>query len=238
MGSPTIQGTFRHGLPRTAQRSREPRTANGGAIPLADELSRFPSHGGSVLAPQVRARMEDFFRTSFADVRVHVGRDAPAIGALAFTIGSHIHFAPGLYDPSSRGGQQLLAHELTHVVQQRTGRVHNPFGNSVAVVHDRVLEAEADRMAQRAVQMAPAAPVGAGRALQPKSSQVVQMKKPCEVCGHRHGSTRCTTQVDDGNGGTRACGCTSHSGSWDSHGKFNPGSGRHARMLERLGTHQ
>jgi hypothetical protein len=46
------------------------------------------------LPMNVRQRMEAAFRTSFADVRVHVGPLASSIGALAFTHGSHIHFAP------------------------------------------------------------------------------------------------------------------------------------------------
>jgi hypothetical protein len=46
-------------------------------------------------------------------------------------------------------GQQLLGHELAHVVQQRAGRVRNPLGIGLAVVHDKALEAEADRLGQR-----------------------------------------------------------------------------------------
>jgi hypothetical protein len=45
----------------------------------------------------------------------------------------------------------LLAHELVHVVQQRAGRVSNPFGGGVAVVQDQALEAEADRLGRQAV---------------------------------------------------------------------------------------
>ena len=94
--------------------------------------------------------MESFFGTSFGDVRVHVGAQAASIGALAFTHGSNLYFAPGQYNPNTAHGQQLLGHELTHVLQQRSGRVKNPFGSGVAVVQDRSLEAEADRMGQRA----------------------------------------------------------------------------------------
>ena len=70
-------------------------------------------------------------------------------GALAFTSGEQLHFAPGLYDPASREGVALLGHELTHVVQQREGRVANPYGHGVAIVQDPALEDEADRMGQR-----------------------------------------------------------------------------------------
>jgi hypothetical protein len=120
-------------------------------LPL--QLAQIPSHGGQPLPRSVRSNMERFFGTSFADVRVHVGRQAAAIGALAFTHGSNIHFAPGQYDPATARGRQMLAHELAHVVQQRSGRVRNPFGSGVAVVHDARLEGEADRMAARAGMM-------------------------------------------------------------------------------------
>jgi hypothetical protein len=94
--------------------------------------------------------MEAFFNTSFADVRVHVGHEAPSIGALAFTHGTDLYFAPGQYNPQSTPGQQLLGHELTHVLQQRAGRVRNPLGVGIAVVQDPALEAEAERMGLRA----------------------------------------------------------------------------------------
>lgn len=105
--------------------------------------------GGWPLPKEVQAKMESALGADFSDVRIHVGSEVPSIGAIAFTWGSNIHFAPGYYNPHTPHGQRLLAHELTHVVQQRVGRVRNPFGNGVAVVQDRALEAEADRMAQQ-----------------------------------------------------------------------------------------
>lgn len=104
---------------------------------------------GRPLAPEIRRTMERFFQADFSGVRVHVGPAAPAMGALAFTLGEEIHFAPGLYDPAIREGAALLGHELTHVVQQREGRAANPYGHGVAIVQDPALEAEADRMGQR-----------------------------------------------------------------------------------------
>jgi hypothetical protein len=97
----------------------------------------------------VQKKMESFFGTDFSDVRVHVGQEASSIGALAFTYGSDLYFAHGQYDPHTSHGQRLLGHELTHVLQQRAGRVRNPFGSGVAVVQDPGLEAEAERMGVR-----------------------------------------------------------------------------------------
>jgi hypothetical protein len=122
--------------------------------------------------------MEALFGADFSGVRVHVGQEAAAIGALAFTHGSDLYFAHGQYSPHSVHGQRLLAHELTHVVQQQSGRVRNPFGSGIAVVQDPGLEAEAERMALKAATqpaapsapLAPATrtpPVGGAAAVQP-----------------------------------------------------------------------
>ncbi len=154
--SRVIQGRFAAAGPRLtgpgAGGTVQPRAgggAGGGAQPLPSGLVRFGG-GGRPLPDGVRQKMESFFKADFSDVRVHVGAEAPAIGALAFTMGSSLYFAPGQYSPDTPHGQQLLGHELAHVVQQRAGRVRNPFGSGVAVVQDPALEAEADRMGLRA----------------------------------------------------------------------------------------
>ena len=109
-----------------------------------------PKSGGWPLPRDVQAKMEAALGANFSDVRVHVGPEASAIGAIAFTWGSDVHFAPGQYNPHTPHGQFLLGHELAHVVQQRAGRVANPFGSGVAVVQDHALEAEADRLGRMA----------------------------------------------------------------------------------------
>ena len=126
------------------------RAGNGESFRLPANLSNFGSGAGQPLPESVLQKMESFFNTSLADVRIHVGPQASSIGALAFTHGSNLYFAPGQYNPGTTQGQQLLGHELTHVVQQRAGRVRNPFGGGVAVVHDIGMEAEADRNGIRA----------------------------------------------------------------------------------------
>lgn len=101
--------------------------------------------GGQKLPDDVRHAMEGHFRTDLSGVRVQVSPVATTIGALAFTCGDTVVFAPGQYNPSTPRGRQLLGHELAHVIQQRAGRVRNPFGTGTAVVRDAALEAEADR---------------------------------------------------------------------------------------------
>jgi hypothetical protein len=98
--------------------------------------------------------MEALFGEDFSDVRVHVGPEATALGAQAFATGRELYFAPGRYRPWSRSGRRLLAHELTHVVQQRAGRVRASAGTP-QVVEDAALEAEADRMGALAARWRP-----------------------------------------------------------------------------------
>ena len=80
----------------------------------------------------------------FGDVRIHQGPEAKEMGAVAFTQGTDVHFAPGAYDPHSQSGKELLGHELAHVVQQRAGRVAVPQGKESPINSDAGLEGEAD----------------------------------------------------------------------------------------------
>lgn len=77
-------------------------------------------------AGDVRQRMEAKTGASLDGVRIHDDAEshqmAADVGAHAFTHGKDIHFAEGAYDPGSRAGQHLIAHELTHVVQQSGGQ--------------------------------------------------------------------------------------------------------------------
>ena len=79
---------------------------------------------GGALPEPVRAPLERSLSSDFSAVRVHTdsGADrlARAFGAVAFTTGQDIFFRRGHYDPSGQPGRRLLAHELSHVVQQRT----------------------------------------------------------------------------------------------------------------------
>jgi hypothetical protein len=86
--------------------------------------------GGTPLPQQVRLSMQQAHGADFSTVRVHqgfgsdpAGVEARATGARAYATGDDVHFAPGAYDPHSARGQELLGHELSHVVQQRAGRV-------------------------------------------------------------------------------------------------------------------
>lgn len=104
------------------------------------------------LPSAVETKMASLFRTNFADVTIHPRSTyASGMGALALTRGNEIHFAPGKFRPSSRQGQELLGHELAHVVQQRQGRVSpTALLNRHAINDDSTLEAEAERAGKAA----------------------------------------------------------------------------------------
>jgi len=82
--------------------------------------------GGRRLPEETRSYFESRMGQDFGDVRVHTGsqadRAARSVNARAFTLGSDVVFRSGEYSPNTRSGKRLLAHELTHVVQQGGGR--------------------------------------------------------------------------------------------------------------------
>jgi hypothetical protein len=104
------------------------RVAGGGeeqeASPVHDVIGK---GGGSSLPEGVRSQMESSMGQDFSDVRVHTGTDAAnaskSVQAQAFTVGNEIVFNEGKYNPGSPEGDRTIAHELTHVVQQRSGDV-------------------------------------------------------------------------------------------------------------------
>ena len=86
---------------------------------------------GNPLAPPVARHLESSFGQQLNDVRVHTDEHAAALAravdARAFTVGSDIFFASGAYDTRSRSGNELIAHEVTHVIQQRGASVSGPL---------------------------------------------------------------------------------------------------------------
>jgi Domain of unknown function (DUF4157)/Putative amidase domain len=109
---------------------------------------------GAPLEPTVGKHMSTFFGFDFSRVRVHTDRQAEglasSLGAKAFTIGDHVAFGQRRYDPTTREGTELLAHELTHVVQQSRGLTGPIAAAGIGQPGDRY-EREADAMAARAV---------------------------------------------------------------------------------------
>ena len=126
--------------------------------------------GGAPLDDRVRDRFEPAFGTDFSGVRVHTDpQTAGAAGALharAYTVGGDIVFNEGEYAPGSSGGQELIAHELAHVVQQGDG-AGVPDQLEVSQPGD-ALERDADAAASAVMHGAPA-PVRRPRPAPPAS---------------------------------------------------------------------
>src|SRR6185437_3441378 len=117
---------------QSLQRHPESSTRPATAPPIVHEVLRSP---GQKLDQNVRNFMEPRFSHDFSGVRVHTGphaaESARAVGATAYTVGNNIVFDSGHFSPSTNDGRRLLAHELTHVVQQ---------GNNTAAASGHGLE--------------------------------------------------------------------------------------------------
>jgi hypothetical protein len=113
-----------------------------------DEVLRRPAEP---LGTNVRAVMESHLGHDFAQVRVHTDEKAAAsarsLGVRAYTCGSHIVIGDGRFDPATRQGASLLAHELAHVIQQREGVAAPGWPSGVLRAAD--LEQQADQAGGR-----------------------------------------------------------------------------------------
>jgi hypothetical protein len=167
--------------------------------------------GGSPLDADTRADMEGRLGHDFSDVRVHTDgaahRSAESVSAQAYTVGSDIVFQDGRYDPASSAGAHMLAHELTHVVQQRSGpvegaeagggvRVSDPgdtFERAAAANADRVMSSDAPAVT------APAPAAGGGAAVQRDSEDEMEEEPAVQqIAVQRHGGDSHGPEVDDG----------------------------------------
>jgi hypothetical protein len=121
--------------------SRKPHSSAGTSLPTA---RIGPASNGRPLDATTRAFMEPRFGHDFGNVRVHTddqaAESANALGARAYTVGHDITFSRGEFDTSSRQGNTLLAHELTHVVQQRDGalQLQRDVTPRYATIEDRL----------------------------------------------------------------------------------------------------
>ena len=114
------------------------------------------SDAGAPLAGETRDFMESRLGADFGDVRIHTdskaSESARSVQAHAYTVGTDVVFQSGKYEPESDSGKRMLAHELTHVVQQRSGPVAGtpaPGGIKVSNPSDafeQAAEGSADRV--------------------------------------------------------------------------------------------
>ncbi len=125
-----------------------------GAFTLDDETANRINQArgsGQPLDGAVQEKMSGAIGTDFSSVRVHTSGEADQLnqqlGAKAFTTGQDIFFRGGAYNPQSSGGQELIAHELTHVVQQSSGVVGGGSAMTVNAPGDQ-FEQEAEAVAK------------------------------------------------------------------------------------------
>ncbi|MBZ6494850.1 DUF4157 domain-containing protein [Haloterrigena longa] len=132
-------------------------TSPAGNAGVPDPVREVIQSKGQPLEGGIQRAMEDRMGDSFGDVRIHADATAAKaceeINARAFTVGNHIAFNHGEYDPESLEGQHILAHELTHVRQQTGADVSMmPQEDSgLEIDPDPSLEREAKEAAQQAM---------------------------------------------------------------------------------------
>jgi len=136
-GSPSPAGECKEcseqrlSLRRKAEDSNLENRNSTGVPSIVDEVLSSP---GQPLDPETRTFMEPRFGHDFGRVRVHTderaGESAKAVNAVAYTVGLDVVFAPGQYRPDSAQGRSLLAHELTHTIQQGSGNGRDISGAS------------------------------------------------------------------------------------------------------------
>src|SRR5437867_7230730 len=150
------------------------KTAGNASVSAALEEQEQPSlvkdvvgsGGGSPLDRDTRGFMESRLGADFSDVRVHTdakaSESARSVQAHAYTVGSDVVFQSGQYTPENDSGKRMLAHELTHVVQQRSGPVAGtPAEGGIKISHpsdrfEQAAESSADHVMTSA---SPAPPV-------------------------------------------------------------------------------
>lgn len=172
----------------------------GAAFEIPPIVGRVLAEPGQPLDSSTRDFMESRFGSDFSGVRLHTDlaavRSAGAVGALAYTVGQHIVFGAGQHAPASASGRRLLAHELTHVLQQRaipgatfqTAAVSSPAGAD---------EREAERAAGVVAGGGHIGPVAAApsggvqRAVTITSTPQERLRPGARVClVHLHGDER------------------------------------------------
>lgn len=122
--------------PRQPLQTKRVQASDPGQLPAPSVVHEVLRASGQSLDPATRGFMESRFDHDFSQVRVHAdakaAESAQAVSALAYTAGRHVVFGAGQYAPGTNEGRRLLAHELTHVVQQATASSRLRSADSVS----------------------------------------------------------------------------------------------------------
>jgi outer membrane protein OmpA-like peptidoglycan-associated protein len=155
---------------------------------LRHDVQRVTEQSGSTIPEQTRKQMEKTFRADFSAVRIHTGKDAHDIAATlsaqALTSGNSILFQDGLFRPGTSSGDRILAHELTHVVQQRRGAPHAPIDQGPADPLEVAAATAADHAA-RGVPVPPPLTTGRDHPGVQRFTSCTQARLSLEECPRR-----------------------------------------------------
>lgn len=186
---PQVDGVVPGGVSnRAAARlyRREALGENSGGSALSPQVAgriRARQGSGSALPSGTRTAMEQAFGSGFGDVVVHSDSEADALSrevhAMAFTAGVDVFFRRGAYQPGSSQGRALLAHELTHVLQQRAALPRSP-GRDISLRSDAA-EVEAAKTADAVARRSTARPVS--QASQASSAAFLQRTPADKLIG-------------------------------------------------------
>lgn len=158
------------------QRSESEGAGSKGSATDADFSSRLNNsrNNGHPLPSQARQDMEQGIGADFNNVRVHTGEDAVQmnsdLNSKAFASGSDIYFNEGKYNPGTKEGDHLLAHELTHTIQQGSSPAIQPKANSDA--QDTEIQKEPVEKATSPEVAQPLTPVNISSAFKPNQTVV------------------------------------------------------------------
>ncbi|NJO03747.1 MAG: DUF4157 domain-containing protein [Bacteroidia bacterium] len=122
-----------------------------GTAQMKEETAQHQSHPSATkqLPQDLQANAENVLQEDLSDVKVTESEKASDVGALAYTQGDQLVFAPGQFQPDTQKGQELIGHELAHVKQQRQGRVQpTTQAKGLPVNDDAGLEKEANRVGE------------------------------------------------------------------------------------------
>jgi len=120
-----------HAPPQAQPKTGDRQPAGGQPPSVMAPVRRVLRSAGEPLGPATRGFMEARFRHDFGAIRVHSDKPADeaarAVDGLAFTVGRHVVFRAGQHAPATEAGRALLAHELSHSLQQRSGADIGPL---------------------------------------------------------------------------------------------------------------
>jgi Domain of unknown function (DUF4157) len=163
-GQHTIGGGNCGGCEKKARRLQRRSAPDHKEVPQVPEVvNDVLRSSGQMLDAPTRSFMESRFGHDFSQVRVHTdakaAESAQAVNALAYTVGSDIVLGAGQYAPGTSAGRRLLAHELTHVVQQHQQGADAQVQAMAIEAETSPAEAEAERMSQDITSSEPLTPV-------------------------------------------------------------------------------